>query len=424
MLTKLKAFLKTEKAFFENVSLVFGGKMYAAILGILLTPILARLFTPENYGEYALFYAAVQHLVIIGTLSLPIAVSTSKNEEVNATFNLALASILVFSAIIPFIIYPSAPWLDTYFNTSIFTSYQPLILASYILSALFALLSALNIKLQRFKQNTVAGVGETTGSKLINVGSGWLAMASFGLILGDLGGKFVSLGILVKTFPKEIKIALPSLKRAITQLKNFKQFPAYIMPSEWIGMLNNQLLLLVVAFLFTKNELGQLVMAIALLSIPLNILTNTFQPVITERLTSYKGTPKDYPFFTQSLILLSLISIFTFGLILIIPSQAFVFFLGEQWVGIGTIINILAILYFFLLIDRSFENGFIVLGKQKVVFFFSVVELLVQLGVSFITLKLGLKMMDFVMLIVSARGLMAFFRIIYLRQHINPHYSP
>jgi len=42
--------------------LVFGDKMYVAILGILLTPILARLFTPENYAEYALFYAAVQPL--------------------------------------------------------------------------------------------------------------------------------------------------------------------------------------------------------------------------------------------------------------------------------------------------------------------------------------------------------------------------
>ncbi|MCF6352168.1 MAG: hypothetical protein L3J06_04065, partial [Cyclobacteriaceae bacterium] len=79
-LNKLKTFFTTEKSFLKNASFVFGGKFYVAILSLLLTPIIARLYSPTDYGTFGLYNTLVQNLVIIGTLTLPLAIITAKKQ--------------------------------------------------------------------------------------------------------------------------------------------------------------------------------------------------------------------------------------------------------------------------------------------------------------------------------------------------------
>ena len=69
--------------------------------------------------------------------------------------------------------------------------------------------------------------------------------------------------------------------------------------------------------------------------------TFTFQPVITQRFVDARDISNETFSLKKILGLLTVISVLVFGGLYLIPSSWFVYFLGEQWEGIGTIIKIL-----------------------------------------------------------------------------------
>ena len=60
-------------------------------------------------------------------------------------------------------------------------------------------------------------------------------------------------------------------------------------------------------------------MAIALLNIPLNMLSNSFQPVITERLVALRDGEKSHRFYDKMLLIILAISTLCFLFIYVLP---------------------------------------------------------------------------------------------------------
>lgn len=396
---------------------MFGGKLYVAILSLLLTPIIARLFEPKDYGEFALYNTVVQNLVVVGTLSLPLAISTVKKENLEKVFNLTITVILFFTVVftLGLIIFKSP--LDSVFSTTIFSKYWGLILIGFVVTAVAATLKALNIRLKHFKLNSKVIMLEGSSAKIVNLGSGWLGLNAIGLIFSDVISKLLGLAFLLNKTKVKFSFSISGAKKT---LRKFNQFPRFVMPSQWVGMLNNQFIIIAVAILFSKNELGQLAMAIGLLGIPLHLFSNAFQPVITERLTSLRtNSVKLKPFFKNTSFIIFTIAALVFIPILALPTSTFTFILGAKWVGISTIINSLAIYYIFLLLDQSLENGFIVFNKQKTFLYFSLIELIFQLLITHIAYLLKLPFIQLIILITIARSLVSVTRVMYLYQNLK-----
>ena len=419
LLKNIKTIIITEKAFLKNASFVFGGKIYIAILSLALTPIIARLFTPEDYGEFALYNTIVKNLVVLGTLSLPIAISTIKKSELSKVINLTITVIIASTFIFTGGLLLFNNYLDALFATSLFSKYGYLILLAFVITSTVTTLIALNNRLQKFKTTTQVGIVEATSAKILNLSGGWMALHSIGLILSDFISKVVSLLLLLKNLPKEVTITIPNFLKAKELLQEYKQFPLYIMPSQWIGTLNNNFIILAVAYLFTKNELGKLTLAIGLLSIPLHVLSNTLQPVITERLATLKENKKNRSFLKFIFSTLLLISIVVFTPITLLPSSVFTFALGSNWQGINPIITILSVYYIFLFIDQSVENGFIISNKQKQLFHLSIIELILQVTIIPATYIYDLSLVYVIILLAIARSLVSSIRVVYLWGNIN-----
>ena len=377
---KLTTFLKSESTFFKDVSFVFGGKVIVAILALILTPIIARLYLPESYGEFAIYNTIVQNLVVLGTLSLPLAISTVKKDEIPKVFTLALAVILSFTLIFTPLIYVFRHLLDYSLSTSIFSKYWYLIIAGFIISSGIAALAALNIRLKRFKLNTSVSVSEAFSAKLLNVGAGILNFGTIGLLISDVASKLINILILILKFPDRSVFSFTNKTHLKETLITQKEFPLYSMPSTWLATLSNQIIILIVAFLYDKNVLGQLSMAISLLNIPLNMLSNSFQPVITERLVNLRDGEKSHRFYDKMLLIISLISILGFTTIYLLPASFFTSFLGAKWSKIETIVNLFCWYYIILFIDQTFQSGFVVFSRQKSKLFFNIFDV-VLLGI-------------------------------------------
>jgi lipopolysaccharide exporter len=415
------SFFKDEKAFIKDTSTVFSGKLFIALLALLTTPILTRLYNPEAYGTFALFNSAVQNLVIFGTLALPSALLTAKKEYLTNYLKLTSVVIAIFSIIIAIVLYIFSFFISEKSNyLSVFYDYWYLVPIGFLLTSATLTLSSLQLRLKEFSLATKINVAEAITAKTANLVNGILKMAGLGLILSDLIAKFIGLIFLIIKFPKQLlndkKIYLAELKTTFRQLKDF---PLYVMPAQWVSILSTQLILWFIAYKFSAHELGKYTVALALLNIPLHILSNSFQPVITQRFVDARDTTNTVFSMKKILSLLGVISLVVFGGLFMIPPTWFVYFLGEQWIGIGAIIKILCGWHLILFIDQSINNGFLVFKKQRQKLYLNLVDLGLQVGVLTIAFLFTIELSHFIVFFVLTKVIASVLRIGYVSFNAN-----
>ena len=57
-----------QSSFIRNVSILVSGTIIAQVFAVLASPILSRLYSPEQFGEYAIFITIVGLLSTISSL--------------------------------------------------------------------------------------------------------------------------------------------------------------------------------------------------------------------------------------------------------------------------------------------------------------------------------------------------------------------
>lgn len=414
LVKKFKAFLKAESTFFKDVSFVFSGKLFVAGLSLFLTPIIARLYLPKDYGDFALYSTVIQNLMVIAGLTLPIAVSTVKKKELVNALNLTITTIISTSILISILLFAFKSVLDVYFSTTLFSKYWMLIALGVFISSLIKTFASLNVRLKKFSLNTKVNTTEATSAKAFNLLGGWLSIGSLGLILSDFIGKLINLTILLINVTKEFKIKLLNSRDAWDTLKKHKLFPLYVMPSSWLGIISNQFIIFLIAYLYDKHILGQFSMAVGLLTIPLNVLSNSFQPVITERLVSIRDGDRSHRFFEKMFLVIFSISALCFITIFILPSSFFTLFLGSKWDKIGPIINVYCWYYLFLFIDQAFQNGFVVLGKQKTKLVFNLIDIALQSIIILLSVTYRYDFIYLLILYTITKSMVSISRVSYL----------
>ena len=412
----MKSLFKEEKLFFKNTSIVFGGKLFIAAIALLITPVLTRLYGPESYGTFALYNSIVQILVILGTLALPSALLTAKKEKLLSILKLIFFNIVIFTIVSAISIYFINLYVinqETEFQ--FFNDYWYLVPIGFLFTSSALTLSSIQLRLKKFSLTTKTSVIETVTAKASNLLNGFLKMGGLGLVLSDLLAKLVSIIILLVKFPKPLRyhntFNFDELK---TTFKHLRDYPLFVMPAQWVSLLSTQLILWFIAYKFSAYELGKYTVALSLLNIPLHILSNSFQPVITQRFVDARDSTNNALSMKKLLILLGVISFLVFGGLFFIPSDWFVYLLGDQWDGIGPIIKILCVWSLVLFIDQSINNGFLVFEKQQQKLYFNLVDLGLQVLVLVNGLLFPIGLQQFILFFVLTKVVASILRIGYI----------
>ena len=80
-----------QSTFIRNVSILVSGTIVAQVIAVLASPILSRLYSPEQFGEYAIFITIVGLLSTISSLSYEMAIVKQKEEfDANSLFKICL----------------------------------------------------------------------------------------------------------------------------------------------------------------------------------------------------------------------------------------------------------------------------------------------------------------------------------------------
>ncbi len=363
MLSKLK---KSE--YLKNSFTLIFGTALVQVIPFLLQPILRRIYSDEDFGNFAIYYSIVSVLSVAANLRYANSiVIPKKNKEAISLLTGALILNLLFS-IVTFIILLSAgtPIFD-YFNVKGFlrSNFWVIPLGVFLISSNLTF----NFWLTRMKK--FRGIVLNKGARRISEGSAQLVFSSLfkksGLLIGSLVGDFVNLIIFFFQFKKSEGtfkgVTSPEVKSA---LKEQIEFPKYSFLPSFLNILSTHIPVLIVSAMYAKSLVGQFDGSRQMLALPLALISASISQVLYQKLVELinQNKPVANIVWTNFLVLFGMATIGTI-VVYFFGVELYTIFLGGDYRMAGEMSQILIFSYAIRFIVSPLSMIFMATKKLK-----------------------------------------------------------
>ena len=366
-------------AFFSNVLKLVSGSIIAQILGILLIPVITRIYSPDDFGVYQLFLSISGILVAFSCLSYQLSIMLPKEDEDSANL-VALCFILVTIISIVsgsfFIIF--SDWVGQILNTPEISGYLIFLPLIVFLNGIFLGMTYWLTRRKRFGINATAQIVNSFSSKVVQIAIGLYSASSTGLIAGSIVSGIASLAVLFK----QIKDDLPLFRKVtfenIRSLAiRYKRFPMFTSWSTGANTISTQIAPLLLAYYFSPEVVGYYAIASMVVFLPMGIIGSATSQVFFQKACDEKNRTGNVTNIVRE-IQPRLISIgmFPMFVLMIMGADLFSFVLGSQWSVSGQYAAILAPWLLFVFIASPLTTIFSVLEKQTLDLTFNILILI------------------------------------------------
>lgn len=353
--------------FNSNVVKLLTGTALAQLIPILASPILTRLYSPEEFGMLALFISITSIIATISTGRYELAILLPRRQETAvslvalSTGLTALTSILVLLFVVLF-----EGWLMN--NSSLGASKLLVYLLplTVFLTAFFQIQTYL---LNRDKNYRFMSVSKVLRA-LVTVGTHVMyalvvAGSGLGLVLGHVIGLFIpSFLILVQT-RQPIKF-----KRTIRVMKvsawRYRSFPKFLMLAHGLNTGAGQLPNILLASFFGATTVGFFSLAQRTLSAPITIVAKSIGDVFRQQASEeYINTGNCRTIYLATLKKLVLLSAPFTILIFLFSPILFEIVFGAEWTTAGIYVRVMSFMLFMRFISTPLSSMFIIAERQR-----------------------------------------------------------
>lgn len=398
--------------FLRNVLTLISGTVLAQAIPVALSPMLSRIYTPEEFGVFAIFSSIASALAVVATFRYELAImlpekSVSAANLLRLSFLITLLLstflfffILLFNRLIP--IWLSTPELDS----------VQFLLPLFLLFAGCA--QALNYWLSRqkkYRQLAAGKVGQTATNGMVSIALGTWGYTTWGLMLGTIAGQFMAFLIFLVASIKKIVLfeRFISRKHIIENLRAYKNFMMVNTPHALLGVMQDVLVIFLLNHYFSKTTLGAYAFAFRILKVPAAFIGAAVFQVYFQKASTLKADAGKLQELTKSVyIQMSLVGVPVFTLIALFAPSLFSWIFGSQWHEAGTIAQLLSP---WLLLNFIFSPAAaitIVLNKQAWAMRFAVADTVLRCAAVIIGGRTGSDYLAFLLLSAGSGSLLLF----------------
>lgn len=384
----------------KNSTRLLSANVIAQVIGLLVYPILTRIYTPEDFGLLNLFLSIGSVLTLIGTAEYQYAIVLPKEEkkaiailQVGFTILLTVCTLVLFVCF--FLSNPIANLLKT-----------PELASWLWMMPIFVLFTGtwtiINYYLTRIKDFRLIGkyqISQSMVSAGSKIGLNHMGIGSGGLISGTiLGAGFSLIYIFIvdlikgKQIFNQLCTAWCSREERKVTAKEYSNFPKYTLPRGFVNMLIGQLPVLWLTPVFGTKLVGYWGMAILLGFAPISMITRSLYQTFYQHISYTIHQQKSVKtFFVRFISYVTLITIPAFiGLWFILPWITETY-LGQGWQITGEYIRwMLPWVYVSILVGCT---GFVadIFFQQKIGLYFEILLALLRVA----GVGIGVAMKDF-----------------------------
>lgn len=375
--------MKVKSEFSRNILTLMTGTTIAQAIPIAISPILTRIYTPEDFGVFAFFIAIVAIFSSISSARYEQAILLPMSEE-NALHVFALGFVILsfislFLLLTIFIVNDFVVSLLPSTEIVFFIYFIPI---TVFFVGLFNLLSYFNNRKKLYSDISKATVLKAVVLAVVQIVIGLVKEGASGLITGQILSQIVANVKLAKNvfLHKDLR-AIFDIKSMWTLSKEYIDFPKYQVPHVLFSTLSSNLPIYLFTLFFSSLVTGLYALAIRIVLSPMMIIAGSSAKVYNEQLSKlYENREDTYGFTLQFLKSLGMKVVVFIVLIALFAPDIFAFVFGESWREAGEYTRLLSPWLFLNVMVSSVAFIPSIVGKQKKAFLMSIVQLILTLS--------------------------------------------
>ncbi len=353
----------------KNVATLLSGTTIAQGLALLFSPVISRLYTPDDFAVLALYMGILKVVQIVATGRYEFAlVLPAKNTEAANVQALTLG-LTTFTAILSLIIfYPLNKNFGVWLNNEKISKWMFLLPLSVLVVGFNKTMNFWLIRNKSYKKISVAKISGSATAISVKISGAKLFVRETGLILGQFFSDFVQALVFFPSFMKSVRQnkKFVSLHRIKVFAKKYKDFPFFNTLLILSDQLKDSGFVFAISSFFGSNILGLYSFGVRYSRGPVSIITQAFTQVTYKKISDLKNTKKPMiPFIKKLLKQLVLLAIAVFLVFFFGGETIFSFVFGEEWRIAGHYVSILAVFIAANLISAPFADIPLALNKQK-----------------------------------------------------------
>lgn len=355
-----------QSVFARSVLTLMTGTGLAQLLPILLSPVLTRLYTPQEFGVFALYgsICAILAVLVTGKYELAIVVPRHDSEAINLVAVTMLLSLVVSLVLLGVILLWDEPIISVLGQPEMRLWLYVVPFATWILGGYYALNYWANRR-SRYKHMAVSRVLQSGGGSAIQLAAGMSKVGMLGLILGQLLGQLVSTLYLAKSLPRDERglFRRISLKRMKCVARRHIGYPKFMVPGQVMSVGATEMPLLLLSVFFGAGVAGFYSLAQRVMAAPLSLVANAIGDVYRQRAASdYARKGECLDIFLGSFKLLVMFAFLPMLPVLLFGPSLFAFVFGDAWRAAGEIASLLSVLVFFQTLSSPLSSTVLLPG--------------------------------------------------------------
>jgi len=269
----------------KNSARLLSANVVAQVIGLVIYPILTRLYAPEDFGllTYVLNIGGI--LIILSTAEYQNAIVLAKTKD-EAKALVQLSGLILFGFVV--VISCLAPFTGVI--ATLVNEQQLSQIVGYILPFIIILMGLWNIlnMYYTYSQRFAAISQYKMSQSIITAGSklafGYGGILHMGLLYSTLIGLFASLVASIATHWKMIRELAHFDWPLIHQVaRTYRSFPLFSLPRSLVNVLGAAVPALMLTPVYGLADMGYLSMALTLAFLPVSLIVNSFQQVLYQQ---------------------------------------------------------------------------------------------------------------------------------------------
>lgn len=365
--------------FTKAVTTLITGTGLAQLLPIALSPLLTRLYNPEEFGVFALYASicAILMVFVTGKYELAIIVAKRDIEAINLVAVTTALSLLISLVLLSILLVFENQIALLFTDTDVGRWPYIIPVTIFILGFYYALSFWANRR-SCYKDMAISRVLQSGASGSVQVAGGFFSMGIWGLILGQIGGQLVATVFLTKIMIGGQRNLFRSitLKRMYFVAKKHISYPKYLSPSQFMSVGAAEFPLLLSTMFFGTSVAAFYSLAQRVMAAPLSLLASAIGDVYRQKAAAHYASHGE----CRHIFLSSFRRLFIFAVIPILPvlllgPSLFAFIFGENWRTAGEIASALSVLVFFQTLFSTLSSTVLFPGWLRFEFFWQLARL-------------------------------------------------
>ena len=274
----------------RQVMTLVAGTGLAQLIPLAVSPLLTRLYTPQDFGVFALYASLLAVLAVLGSARYELALMLPKDDtDALALVALAMAIVLAASAVVLAAVLLFQADLARWLDSPAVAPWLLLVPVSMLLTGLVNTLTVWANRTSSYRQISISRVLQSASAAAVAVALGWGlsrgSEAGVGLVLGAVVGQALAGASLAWPFWRRWGARLQGVgwQPMRAQALRFREFPAINMPHALLDALQGSGVVALIAALFGPTLLGFHALAQRVVRTPMATLGSAVAQVFQKR---------------------------------------------------------------------------------------------------------------------------------------------